>query len=108
MLARLATCGGRRLCARSQPVALRVLSARAASSSSKTVDSMKIARWSARLSHDNTFLSYHRNAIIATVAGCALIQYRKGEGRPPLAGAGLLTMGGLCATALIIHSAHCP
>ena len=55
----------------------------------------KVARWSARLAHDNTFLSYHRNAIIATVAGCALIQYRKGEGRPPLAGAGLLVMGGL-------------
>ena len=54
-----------------------------------------VARWSARLAHDNTFLSYHRNAIIATVAGCALIQYRKGEGRPPLAGTGLLVMGGL-------------
>ena len=58
-------------------------------------DAQRIARWTVRLSHDNTFLSYHRNAIIATVAGCALVQYRKGEGRPPLAGAGLLAMGGL-------------
>ena len=48
-------------------------------------DAQRIARWTVRLSHDNTFLSYHRNAIIATVAGCALVQYRKGEGRPPLA-----------------------
>ena len=29
-----------------------------------------VSRWSARLAHDNTFLSYHRNAIIATVADC--------------------------------------
>ena len=57
--------------------------------------SFAIVNRSARLAHDNTFLSYHRNAIIATVAGCALIQYRKGEGRPPLAGTGLLIMGGL-------------
>lgn len=33
--------------------------------------------------------------MIATVAGSALVQYRKGEGRPPLAAAGLLAMGGL-------------
>ena len=58
-------------------------------------EAFSVARWNARLAHDNTFLSYHRNAIIATVAGCGLIQYRKGEGRPPLAGAGLLVMGGL-------------
>ena len=57
-------------------------------------ESLRLTRWNLRLAHDNTFLSYHRNAIIATVAGCALIQYRKGEGRPPLAGAGLLMMGG--------------
>ena len=37
-------------------------------------DAQRIARWTVRLSHDNTFLSYHRNAIIATVAGCALVQ----------------------------------
>ena len=55
----------------------------------------KVARWSARLAHDNTFLSYHRNAIIATVAGCALIRYRKDEDRPPLDGVALLLMGGL-------------
>ena len=65
------------------------------SSAGAESDGARIARWSARLGHDNTFLSYHRNAIIATVAGCALINYRKGEGRPPLAGAGLLVMGGL-------------
>ena len=27
----------------------------------------------------------HRNAIIATIAGSAIVQYDKGEGRPPLA-----------------------
>jgi len=48
-----------------------------------------------RLAHDNTFLSYHRNAIIATVAGGSLIQYRVNQDRPPLAGACLLGMGGL-------------
>jgi len=58
-------------------------------------DAAKIARWNARLAHDNTFLSYHRNAIIATVAGCALIRYRKDEDRPPLDGVALLSMGGL-------------
>lgn len=56
--------------------------------------SERVSRWSLRLAHDNTFLSYARNAIIATVAGTALFQYRKGEGRPPLAAAGLLMMGG--------------
>ena len=55
----------------------------------------RVARWSARLAHDNTFLSYHRNAIIATVAGCALIRYRKDEDRPPLDGVALLAMGAL-------------
>ena len=73
----------------------RFLCAPAASDVAAREASAKIGRWSARLAHDNTFLSYHRNAIIATVAGCALIQYRKGEDRPPLAGAGLLAMGGL-------------
>lgn len=67
--------------------------ARAAADTSQNV--AKIARWSARLAHDNTFLSYHRNAIIATVAGCALIRYRKDEDKPPLDGVGLLAMGGL-------------
>lgn len=65
------------------------------SSATDAENAAAVGRWSARLAHDNTFLSYHRNAIIATVAGCALIQYRKGEGRPPLAGTGLLIMGGL-------------
>ena len=51
--------------------------------------------WNLRLSHDNTFLSWHRNAMIATVAGGALIQYQKGQGMTPLAGSGLLMMGGL-------------
>ena len=60
-----------------------------------TTHTAKVARWSARLAHDNTFLSYHRNAIIATVAGCALIRYRKDEDRPPLDGVALLAMGGL-------------
>jgi len=54
-----------------------------------------VARWNARLSHDNTFLSYSRNAIISTVAGGALVQQNKAEGKPPLAGAGLLLMGGM-------------
>jgi hypothetical protein len=54
----------------------------------------QVGRWSLRLAHDNTFLSYHRNAIIATVAGASLIQFR-GQNRPPLAGACLLTMGGM-------------
>ena len=72
--------------------ARRLLSSKAASTVPE--EQLRLTRWNLRLSHDNTFLSYHRNAIIATVAGCALIQYRKGEGRPPLAGAGLLCMGG--------------
>lgn len=54
-----------------------------------------LAQWNLRLAHDNTFLSYHRNAIIATVAGGALVQYQRSEGRTPLAGTGLLCMGGL-------------
>ena len=54
-----------------------------------------MARWNVRLAHDNTFLSYHRNAMIATVAGGAAVQYRKKEGRPPLAAAGLFAIGGL-------------
>mmetsp|Transcript_12256 Transcript_12256/g.30893 ORF Transcript_12256/g.30893 Transcript_12256/m.30893 type:complete len:104 (-) Transcript_12256:821-1132(-) len=41
------------------------------------------AAWSLRLSHENTLLSWGRNAIISTVAGVALVQYRKNEGRPP-------------------------
>jgi hypothetical protein len=52
------------------------------------------AAWGLRLSHENTFLSWGRNAIISTVAGVALVQYRKNEGRPPLAAFGLLCMGG--------------
>jgi len=50
--------------------------------------------WGLRLNHENTFLSWGRNAIISTVAGVALVQYRKAEGRPPLAAFGLLCMGG--------------
>lgn len=50
--------------------------------------------WSLRLNHENLWLSWGRNAIIATVAGVALVQYRKSEGRPPLAAFGLLCMGG--------------
>ena len=64
----------------------------ASASATAEKSAAKIGRWNARLAHDNTFLSYHRNAIIATVAGRALIQYRKGEDRPPLAGAGMLAM----------------
>lgn len=48
-----------------------------------------------RQAHDNTYLSYSRNAIISTVAGGALVQHHKAEGKPPLAGAGLLLMGGM-------------
>lgn len=48
--------------------------------------------WGLRLNHENTFLSWGRNAIISTVAGVALVQYRKAEGRPPLAAFGLLCM----------------
>ena len=66
-----------------------------AATAHKFTGSERIARWSLRLAHDNTFLSYARNAIIATVAGTAMYSYRKGDGRPPLAAAGLLTMGGL-------------
>ena len=76
--------------------ARRLLSSAASTASAvPPVCSATVSRWSLRLAHDNTFLSYHRNAIIATVAGTALVQYRKGEGRPPLAAAGLLGMGGL-------------
>ena len=57
-------------------------------------EASRIQRWSARLSLENTYLSFTRNAIICTVAGGALIQYQKSEGKPPLAGAGLLLMGG--------------
>lgn len=55
----------------------------------------ELQRWGARLAHDNTYLSYSRNAIISTVAGGALVQHHKAEGKPPLAGAGLLLMGGM-------------
>jgi hypothetical protein len=61
--------------------------------SREQADAAKVARWGVRLAYDNTFLSYHRNAMICTAAGGALVQYHKGEGRPPLAGAGLLLMG---------------
>ena len=47
------------------------------------------------MSHDNAFLNYHRNAMIATVAGAAMVQYRKGESRPPLGAACLFVIGGL-------------
>ena len=51
----------------------------------------------APLSHAHSLALHpdHRNAIIATVAGAATLQFRKGEGRPPLAATGLLMMGGL-------------
>lgn len=68
----------------------------------------KIARWSLRLAHDNTFLSYHRNAMIATVAGAAMVQYRKGEGRPPLGAACLFAIGGFymyIGSALYVYQA---
>lgn len=61
----------------------------------EVASAQRVGRWSLRLAHDNTFLSYHRNAIIATVAGASLIQYRQNQDRPPLAGTALLTMGGL-------------
>ena len=48
-------------------------------------EASRIQRWSARLSLENTYLSFTRNAIICTVAGGALIQYQKSEGKPPLA-----------------------
>lgn len=70
-------------------------SARLPAPRSKFTGNERVARWSFRLAHDNTFLSYTRNAIISTVAGTAMFQFRKEEGRPPLAAAGLLTMGGL-------------
>ena len=79
MLQRLALALGR------QP--RRLLSSSAATSS--------IARYSVQLAHENTYLSYSRNAIISTVAGGALVQYDKSQGRTPLAGAGMLAMGGL-------------
>lgn len=77
------------------PLRARLATSQAASEKVAAASLESIARWNLRLAHDNTFLSYHRNAIIATVAGSALIAYRKGEGRPPLAAAGLLLMGGL-------------
>jgi len=60
------------------------------------------------MAHDNTFLSYHRNAMIATVAGAAMVQYRKGEGRPPLGAACLFTIGGFymyVGSALYVYQA---
>ncbi|KAL3917242.1 MAG: hypothetical protein SGPRY_006485 [Prymnesium sp.] len=77
------------------PSSLSTSLARYFSSTTEGTSINAVSRWSLRLAHDNTFLSYHRNAIIATVAGTAMVQYRKGEGRPPLAAAGLLAMGGL-------------
>lgn len=68
---------------------------RASSSAAAPDAAATLSRWSVRLAHDNTFLSYTRNAIICTVAGGALVQYHKAQGRPPLAGTGLLLMGGL-------------
>ena len=64
-------------------------------STSTSAEQETIAKWGIRFGWDNTFLSYHRNAMIATVAGGALIQQQKSESRTPLAGAGLLLMGGL-------------
>ena len=56
-------------------------------------DSEKMSRWGTRLAHDNTFLSYHRNAIISTIAGSALVQYRAEQRRPPVAAMGLFSIG---------------
>lgn len=81
--------------ARLRPAAAKLLQRRCSSVAVGTADAAKIQRWGARLAHDNTYLSYSRNAIISTVAGGALIQYHKAEGKPPLAGAGLLAMGGM-------------
>ena len=64
-------------------------------STNSASDASIVGRWGTRFSWDNTFLSYHRNAMIATVAGGALIQQQKSESRTPLAGGGLLFMGGL-------------
>ena len=83
----------RRVCARARLSYVRVLSTSAQQTAAETT--AKLQRWNLRLAHDNTFLSYHRNAIIATVAGSALVQYRREQSRPPLAAAGLLMMGGL-------------
>ena len=78
-----------------RPAAATLLPHRCKSIAVPTADAGKIQRWGARLAIDNTYLSYSRNAIISTVAGGALIQYHKAEGKPPLAGAGLLFMGGM-------------
>ena len=52
----------------------RLLCSSAGASSSGSSRSQRVAIWSVRLAHDNTFLSYHRNAIIATIAGSAMVQ----------------------------------
>ena len=78
-----------------RPASVKFLTRKCSSAAVGTADAAKIQRWNARLAHDNTYLSYSRNAIISTVAGGALIQYHKAEGKPPLAGAGLLMMGGM-------------
>ena len=68
---------------------------RALSSPVSPADAASLQKMSARLTLENTYLSYTRNAVISTVAGGALVQYHKSQGRPPLAGSGLLLMGGI-------------
>lgn len=68
---------------------------RALSSTVSPADAANLQKMSARLTLENTYLSYTRNAVISTVAGGALVQYHKSQGRPPLAGSGLLLMGGI-------------
>lgn len=54
------------------------------------------ASWGLRVSLENTYLSWTRNSIIATVAGCALIQYKVDHAKlnyMPLSGLGFLFLG---------------
>mmetsp|Transcript_71716 Transcript_71716/g.134134 ORF Transcript_71716/g.134134 Transcript_71716/m.134134 type:complete len:194 (+) Transcript_71716:91-672(+) len=56
----------------------------------------RLARWGLRMNLENTFLSWTRNGIISTVAGCAMIQYKvqnAGSKRMPLSGVGFLLLG---------------
>mmetsp|Transcript_60629 Transcript_60629/g.169419 ORF Transcript_60629/g.169419 Transcript_60629/m.169419 type:complete len:210 (-) Transcript_60629:193-822(-) len=56
----------------------------------------RIARWGLRMNLENTYLSWTRNSIIATVAGCAMIQYKVKHSdvkRMPISGVGFLLLG---------------
>jgi len=56
----------------------------------------RASQWGLRMSIENTYLSWTRNGVIATVAGCAMIQYKVSAehlNRMPVSGFGCLLLG---------------